>query len=528
MTGVHTIGISRPASPPTARMVGNKAANLARLASLGLRVPPAIALETSVCREYVALGRLPADFAAQLGDGLRELERATGLGLGGRCPLVLSIRSSPAVSMPGMLETVLDVGLTEATVQGLIRRTGDHWLAWDAYRRLVRSFGTVVCAVPDEVFDSVEHQHLGQSSARELGELDPLAMRDVARAQASVLQARTPRGLPPDPTEQVLMAVEAVLRSWSAPRAAAYRRMNGIDDDAGTGVLIQAMVFGNAGPRSGSGVGFTRNPATGGDELYVDFAFNAQGEDIVAGRHVVVDSALLPGVLPGIHRELVEARALLEREFLDMQDFEFTVEDGLLYFLQTRDAKRTPWAALRVAVDLVHAGLLDTETAMTRLLAYDLSAIERKVARPGVGQRCLAHGVPASPGTVTGAISLARDLPGRANDPPAILVRHDLATDDIRALSAAGALLTAVGSRTSHAAVVARQLNRPCVVGCTDLVVDEAARTCVLGGTLLHDGDSVTLDGDSGAVYLGAVPVITERPDALLETVRRWEIVAAG
>lgn len=521
---IETFFIGSGSSGPTLtpELVGGKAANLARLDRLGLRVPPALALGTSVWRDYVANGnRLPDTFREQIAAAMKRLEGATGLVFGGRTPLVVSVRSSPGTSMPGMLETVLDVGLNPDLVRGLIRRTGNAWLAWDGYRRLARSCGEVVNRAPSAEFDQLETMVLGQCGAHALDELDPVTMRSLALEEAALVNSRTTGMLPLDPLDQLVAAVAAVLQSWSAPRAAAYRRAMGIADDLGTGVLIQAMVFGNAGPRSGSGVGFTRNPSTGVDELFVDFAFNAQGEDVVSGRQVVHGAERLRSLLPDAYRELLLARRTLERGFLDMQDVEFTIEEGTLYFLQTRDAKRTPWAALQVAIDLVQDGLIRPEDALERLAAYDLDTISRSAVR-AAGVARLAEGIPAVPGAVSGPLRLGNAPPDADEWRRAILVRRELATEDFPALVRASGLVTALGGRTSHAAVVARQLNTPCVVGCTGLEIDTTRRTCTIGGTRLYEGDVITIDGDTGVVYAGELPIITERPEALLTMVRAW------
>jgi pyruvate, orthophosphate dikinase len=527
MSDLHFIGGRQSDAALTAALVGNKAANLARLDALGLRVPPAVALDTSVCQAFMAAGALSDDLVTRLAAAIRQIEQATGLTLGGRQPLLLSVRSSPPASMPGMLETVLNVGLAEQTVPGLIRRTGNPWLAWDAYRRAVRSIGEVVHGLEPGLFDAAEARRLAADGARSIDELDPLSLRDLAREQADLLRLHVRERLPQEPLRQVVAAVEAVLRSWTAPKAGAYRRVNGIADDTGTGVVIQAMVFGNAGPRSGSGVGFTRNPATGEDELYMDFVFNAQGEDVVAGRNTVGDSALLPQVLPQVCAELQTARRLLESEFRDMQDFEFTVDEGQLFFLQTRDAKRTPWAALQVAVDLVRGGVIDVPTALVRLAGYDLPSITRTSVPAGASATCLAKGTGAAPGVVSGTPVVSA---GRAQQlgptAPVIMVRPEVTTDDFPGLSVAAGMLTAVGGRTSHAAVVARQLSKPCIVGCAPLRVDEVAHACTIGDRTFHEGDVITIDGDTGCVYAGVVPMVIERPDALLAVVEGWQAVA--
>ena len=502
--------------------VGGKAANLARLQRLGLAVPPALALTTDLARVFMDTRALPADFRHRVEVWIGGLERAARAAFGGHAPLIVSVRSSPPSSMPGMLGTVLDVGMTEEAAGSLIRRTGSPWLAWDTYRRFTRSFAEHVAGCPAAPFERITGEHLAAAGAATLQDLDPISMRDLARASARLFADLSGAPLPLDPVTQVVAAVEAVLRSWTSSAATQYRRLNGLDDTTGTGVLIQAMVFGNSGPRSGSGVAFTRDPATGRPDLYVDFAFNGQGEDVVAGRLPVVDSERLPAILPGIWAQLDSARSLLEREFRDMQDFEFTVDEGRLFYLQTRPGKRTPWAALRIAADLVRDGVVNEATAVERLARYDLDAIRRTVLAPGPHDQPIARATPASVGVVSGAVvfdaARARDPEGR----PTILLRSELTTDDIAGLATAAGVLTTFGGRTSHAAVVARQLGKVCLVGCAELRVDEGGRSGSLGRRHLREGDELTLDGETGFVYDGRVPVVTERPIQEAALVERW------
>jgi pyruvate,orthophosphate dikinase len=527
MSDAFFIGARRSDDRLTPEIVGNKAANLARLDRLGLRVPPALALTTALSRDYFGRGALPADFRARLAGSIRQLEDATGLMFGQRRPLLLSVRSSPPQSMPGMLETVLNVGLTEQTVRALIRHTGNPWLAWDSYRRLIFSFADVVHGLDLRPFDALTAAHLAAAGAESVHELDPLSLRDLALAAAELLERAAGRPLARDPIAQLVAAVEAVLQSWHSPRARDYRRMNAMDETIGTGVLVQSMVFGNAGARSGSGVGFTRNPATGADELYIDFLFNAQGEDVVSGRYPVTDAALLAEILPDLYAELAAVRAMLEHEFGDMQDFEFTIDEGQLFFLQTRAGKRTPWAAVRIAADLVEAGVVDPATALQRLAPYDLSAIVRTIVQPRPGDAPLARAIPAGIGVATGGLAFdaarARQLAGRH---PVVLARPELTTDDIGGLDAAAGIVTTFGGRTSHAAVVARQLGKACLVGCGDLLVHEAARACSIAGRCFREGDVVTLDGEGGLIYSGEIPVAHERPVDALALIDSWKVHA--
>jgi pyruvate, orthophosphate dikinase len=502
---------------------GVKGVNLARLDRLGLRVPPALVLNTALSQAFQASGALPAGFAVQLAASLRQLEDATGLTLGGSRPLLLSVRSSPVVAMPGVLDSLLNVGLTEAGVHRLIRRTGNSWLAWDCYRRVVRAFGEAGNRPASAAFDRLAADHLSRAGARELQELDPISMRDLACDSAALLRGAGPRPLPDDPLAQVVRAVELVLTSWNAPRAREYRQICGVEEDAGMAVLVQAMVLGNGGARSGSGVGFTRNPANGDDELYVDFLFNAQGEDLVSGRAAVQDGAVMPEVMPEIWRELERAKPVLEREFADMQDFEFAVEDGELFFLQTRHGQRTAWAAARIAVDLVRSGIVDRSAALQQLAPYDLRDVAHRSISPDPGRLPIASAAPAGPGVATGSVVFdVERARQRAATEPVILVRSAISVDDLSGIAAAGGVLSAGGGRTSDAAVVARQLGKVCLVGCASLHVDEALAACMLGSRALHEGDVITIDGDSGLIYAGRVDVVIDRPDEALAIIESW------
>jgi len=520
---IATDDAGRPA-PLSAMDVGSKAANLQRLAALGLRVPPAFVVTAASCAEYLAAGRcVPAGLREHLRTAVRHLEHTTGRHLGGRHPLLVSVRSSPPVSMPGMLDTVLNVGLTEPAVHGLVRVAGNPWLAWDAYRRFARGYAEIVMACPPAPFDRLVDGHLQSAGVTSVQELDPLAMRDLARASVALARALAGAPIPVDPEEQLESAIAAVFRSWTSARAREYRRLTRLDDETGTAVVVQAMVFGNGGGMSGSGVGFTRDPSTGADALYVDFLFNAQGEDVVSGRYPVVGTSDLATALPGVYQELLASKPLLESALGDMQDFEFTVEDGRLYFLQTRAGKRTPWAALRIAVDLVRAGLTSPSAALESLRPYDLSAIDRVRLPADAEANRIARGVGAGLGVASGAVVFDADRAcARAGVEPVILVRPDIATDDVAGIAAAAGVLTAVGGRTSHAAVVARHLGKVCVVGCTELHIDLARRRATLGAHGLSEGDPVTLDGETGCVHAGVVPVTRERPEALLAVVEQW------
>jgi pyruvate,orthophosphate dikinase len=518
------------AALPPASVVGAKARGLLELSRLGLPVPPAFVLGTAVCREYFARrGGLPDAVGKMLATGLARLEEATGRQLGSaRRPLLLSVRSGAPVSMPGMMETLLNIGLSDRTLPGLLRMTGNPRLARDCYRRVVRDFSTVVHGASPAVFDAIMERHCAEegSSAREL---DSGTLASITAESLEAALAHTGEPFPQSPMDQLLLAVEAVLRSWESDKARHYRRLNRIDDSLGTAVIVQAMVFGNAGTNSGAGVGFTRDPATGENRLYLDFLLNAQGEDVVAGRADVDDAGTLARRLPQVAAELEQIKQVLEREQRDMQDLELTVESGRLYLLQTRSGKRTPWAALRIAVDLVREGRITPAEALVRLEGLDVERIERTILKDGHPEP-IASAVSA--GLVVAAGCLVLDANRAAvlarEGAEVILARPDIQTADIEGIAAAQGVLTATGGRTAHAAVVARQLGKVCLVGCRALRIDPDGRSCLLGQRRLAEGDEVTLDGESGRIYAGRLPVVRERPVAELAEVSRWRTAKAA
>ena len=513
-------GAGLPPGGPDA--VGAKAFNLARMADAGLPVPPAFVLPTSWCRALRDGIADEAAVAAALESGMQRLEATTGLGFGSaRRPLLVSVRSGGAVSMPGMLETVLDVGLNTAGVEGLLRLTGNPRLAWDSFRRLVQGYAEVVQGLPAAPFDELVAAALAESEAESERDLDHRALHGLAFAMLERFRSLAGKPFPTEPRAQLLAAVMAVFRSWDAPKAVTYRRLNGLDDSAGTAVTVQAMVYGNAGGASGAGVGFTRDPATGERGLYVDFAFNGQGEDVVAGRRATDGGARLARMLPSVFGQLEAMCGTLEALSGDAQDFEFTVQTGALWLLQTRRAKRTPWAALRIAVELVEEGLLSPAEARGLLRGIDAATVVRtRFANPGP---VLARAQVASVGVVSGRIALDSAAAERlAQSGPAILVRQETVTEDIAGMASAVGILTAMGGRTSHAAVVARQLGRVCLVACPELVIDLARRTCCIGGQDFAEGDPLSLDGNEGTVHAGLLEAVAERPERELAAIAAW------
>ena len=530
---VLLIGAGAAAAPAvSAESVGFKAYNLWRMKEAGMTVPPAFVLGTRFCQEYYRNHRKAARGLQELlASRLRDLERATGLGFGSaRKPLIVSVRSGAAVSMPGMLDTVLDIGLCDASVPGLLRLTGNPRLAWDSYRRLVCSFAEVVQQIPSARFEAILAERMREAGVAIAAELDFQSLRTLTRDYLDLYEEQVGAPFPQQPREQLEAAVIAVWDSWASDKAVQYRRLNNLSDDGGTAVTVQRMVYGNAGGTSGAGVAFTRDPASGEASLYLDFMFNAQGEDIVSGRRNAADADRLATALPAVFDELQRVARLLEKQFRDMQEFEFTVQEGKLYILQTRTGKRTPWAALRIAVDQVEEALIEPDAALARLAEIDLSRIQRTKIAATSGSAPLCRGVPAGMGVAVGDLALdsnrAQEIAREGRS--AILVRDRAATEDIAGIEAAAGVLTALGSRTSHAAVVARQLNKPCIVACPGLTLDMARRRCCLVGRWLNEGEVLSLDGQSGDVFAGAVTVELEKPAQWLAQVASWRAARAA
>lgn len=514
------IGVSGRDDEHTPAISGAKAALAWRIAQMGLPVPPAFALPTTLCAG-VNRGEPQALEALDRGlrDGIARLEQAMQRRFGDlRRPLLVSVRSGAAQSMPGMLATVLNVGLNGDSVRGLIGLTGNPRLAWDSYRRFVQNYAETVLGTAPPPYDACRAAMVRAEGVDDERNLDPEALERLT----GELRGIAGRAIPDEPMDQLRAAARAVYRSWDGARAAEYRRLYGLDAAAGTAVMVQAMVFGNAGGASGAGVAFSRNPATGAKELYVDFLFDAQGEDVVAGRRSPTDAASLAVRLPRAANELAAGVARLEREFRDVQDVEFTVEEGKLFFLQTRAAKRTPLAALRILVDLVREGVIDETAALARAASVDLE--RAKTTRFADAAPAAARAIAASPGVASGRVAFdsARIKAVADGAEPVILVRHDTSTDDVAGFAAATGILTATGGRTAHAAVVARQLGKVCLVGCRELTIDEQGRSGAVGGRRIAEGDWVSLDGESGEVSLGRREIVADVPRAELAEIESW------
>jgi len=510
-------GQTPPHHKPTRENMGSKAHNLLRMAAIGLPVPPALVIGTHYTRS-------PDDSMLPLFSvGLPALESATDMVLGDpRQPLIVSVRSGAPVSMPGMMETLLNIGLCEVTLPGLLRQTGNPRLVWDAYRRLIATYGEVVAGLPGALFE----EELNRSTqGRDERLLDFSELRDLSQRFLALYQEHAGEAFPQDVRTQLSGAVNAVFASWHLSKARTYREMHEIDDAMGTAVTIQRMVFGNSGCHSGAGVGFTRDPTLGETTMWVDFLANAQGEDVVAGQRNAHGHDVLAQTAPDAWNELQTIAIRLEQEFSDMQDFEFTVQDGALYMLQTRSGKRTPLAAARIALDLLDEGQIDAETALERTHSLQdsdlamLRLVTQKADKPGTELVTpLAQAMSACHGVVSGEIALdeQRAQERAAAGVPVVLVRQDAQTSDIAALDVAAGLLTQRGARTAHAAVVARQMNKVCLVACSGLYIDETRRSVRFNEREFAEGDVITLDGNEGLVYAGQVATASVTDDALL------------
>jgi pyruvate,orthophosphate dikinase len=511
-------------------VIGNKALGLQHLVQAGLPVPPGFVLSTECCRRFLASGKsMTPELESLLDAGVRELEKMTRCRLGDRRrPLLVSVRSGAAVSMPGMMQTILNVGLNDDALHGLIRSTGHPRFAWDSWRRLIQAYAETVCGLSAAPFEEALLDAVRRADVPSESELDVAALRGVCEAALDLFERGTGNTFPRDPREQLTRAVAAVFGSWDGEPARRFRRLHQLDDAAGTAATIQVMVFGNMGQTSGSGVAFTRDPATGEDRLYVDFLSDAQGEDVVSGRRTAQGADDLLLRLPAVHAELERIRHQLESLFGDAQDFEFTVQEGRLFLLQTRDAKRTPWAGLRIAVDLARSRVISRVTALERLDRLDLETIELHVLAVDDTPAALARGVPAGPGVATGRVALDSEAATRMSNAGdrVILVRRDPSTSDLAGMAVADGILTMVGSRTSHAAVVARDLSKVCIVGCAAVSIEPTRRRFRIGNREFGEGDVLTLDGNDGRIYAGRIEVVRRRPLDLLATVDAWRAEA--
>src|SRR5499427_1987420 len=499
-------------------VLGGKGAGLAEMTNAGLPVPPGFTIQTEACREYMR-GGLSPDVDKQTDEALAKLESLQGQKLGqGDNPLLVSVRSGAKFSMPGMMDTILNLGLNDESVEALARRSNNPRFANDSYRRLIQMFGNVVLDIPKEAFDEVFEAKKKQKKAKLDTDLDAKALKEVIEEYKKVVKKHAKRDFPQNPQEQLVMARDAVFRSWQNERAKHYRRINNISDDLGTAVNVQAMVFGNLGDTSGTGVGFTRNPATGTKEFYGEYLMNAQGEDVVSGVRTPVPILELEKAMPSVYNQLRDIATRLEKHYRDMQDFEFTIQDGKLYMLQTRNGKRTGLAAVRVALQMVDEGLIKKEEAIFRVEPNQLyDFLVPRLDEKGQKIEVLAKGLPASPGAAVGQIVFTADeaveKAGHGKKVPVILVRAETTPEDIHGMEVAKGILTSRGGMTSHAAVVTRGMGKCCVAGAGDVDVNEKVREMRVKGQVFKEFDWISLDGTTGRVIKGKLNTIPANAD---------------
>jgi pyruvate, orthophosphate dikinase len=500
--------------------LGGKGAGLAEMTNAGLPVPPGFTIQTEACREFMRTGgKLPPEVDQQMAGALRRLEELEDRKLGNHeNPLLVSVRSGAQFSMPGMMDTILNLGLNDQSVEALARRSKNARFAYDSYRRLIQMFGNVVLEVPKAAFDEVFEARKKQQKAKLDTDLDAKALREIAEEFKRVVRKHAKRDFPQDPLEQLRLARDAVFHSWNNERARHYRRMNLISEELGTAVNVQAMVFGNLGETSGTGVGFTRNPATGAKEFYGEYLMNAQGEDVVAGIRTPLPISELERAMPEVYRQLREITTRLEAHYRDLQDFEFTVMDGRLYMLQTRNGKRTGRAAVHIAIDMVSEGLIDKAEAIFRVepnQLYDF-LLPRLDETSGKIEE-LTKGLPASPGAAVGQIVFSADeavkRTGTARKTPVVLVRSETTPEDIHGMEVAVGILTSRGGMTSHAAVVTRGMGKCCIVGASEVRVSEKNREMRVGKQVFKEGDWISLDGSTGRVLKGQLKTLAASPD---------------
>ncbi len=504
-------------------ILGGKGANLAEMVGIDLPVPPGFTISTEVCNLFAkSESRIPANAEEEILTNLERLADLTQQGFGDEeNPLLVSVRSGSKFSMPGMMDTVLNLGLNDKTVEGLARKSKDRRFVLDCYRRLLHMFGDVVMGIPKKKFEEILKHKKKEKKIEYDFELSEKALEELISEYKRLIKRDSGKNFPQNVRDQLLMAISAVFKSWNNPRAVTYRRLNYIPDDLGTAVNIQQMVFGNFGENSATGVGFTRNPATGDKELYGEYLFNAQGEDVVAGIRTPSPLKSLEKEMPSAYKELKEITNRLEKHYRDVQDFEFTIQEGYLYMLQTRSGKRTGQAAVKIAVDLVEEGLISKEQAILMVEPEALNQLLHPVfdARERQKYEVLAGGLAASPGAAAGQVVFTADdaVAWKKEGKKVILVREETSPDDIHGMSASQGILTATGGMTSHAAVVGRQMGKPSVVGCGEIKFDEEQKIFQVGKTQVKEGDWISIDGTLGEVLHGQIP---SQPSEIIQVIR--------
>ncbi len=519
-------------------LLGGKGANLAEMCLLGLPVPPGFTITTEMCTYFYSNGNTyPDTLKAQIKTAIEAIEKEMNCRFGDETnPLLLSVRSGARVSMPGMMDTVLNLGLNDKTVAGLAKRSGDARFAWDSYRRFIQMYGDVVLGVDHDMFEDILDTVKRRENISHDTAISAEGWQDIVAQFKKLVADETGHPFPDDPEQQLWGAVGAVFQSWMVPRAITYRRLNNIPEDWGTAVNVQAMVFGNMGDNCATGVAFTRDPSTGENRFYGEYLMNAQGEDVVAGirtpQHLTIkgkeanhsDLPAMEETLPEMFHELMRIRDILEEHYRDMQDIEFTIQSGKLYMLQTRTGKRTAAAALKIAVDMAAEKLITKEEAVLRIAPEAIDQLLHPMLDPAAEKDTLTKGLPASPGAASGILSFhADDAEQKAKlGHHVILCRIETSPEDIHGMHAAEGILTARGGMTSHAAVVARGMGRPCVAGASALNINYQDKTLTIGGTVLNAGDTVTIDGATGEVFAGSVSTIQPDLSGDFETLMEW------
>ena len=506
-------------------LLGGKGAGLAEMSKAGVPVPPGYTVTTDVCRYFYANGKkLPAGFDKEFKAAMETLQKMAGKRFGDRKnPLLVSVRSGAKFSMPGMMDTILNLGMNEDALHGLAEATGNERFAWDSYRRFIHMFANVVMEIPKDKFEHILSAKKQARGAKADTDLNAKDLKELVAEFKALYLKETGEDFPSDPWKQLTAARDAVFKSWMNERAITYRKLNKIADDLGTAVNVQSMVFGNLGNDCATGVGFTRNPSTGQKEFYGEYLVNAQGEDVVAGIRTPKHISELEREMPKVYAQLRQITSKLEKHYRDIQDFEFTIERNVLYMLQTRIGKRTAPAAIKIAVDMVKEKLITKEEALMRLEPEQINQLLHPVIDPKAQLKVIAKGLPASPGAATGkAVFTADDAAERGTTEPVILVRLETNPDDIHGMNAAQGILTARGGMTSHAAVVARGMGKPCVAGCEDIRVSEHERTFAINGTTVRENDWVTIEGSTGRVIMGKVPLIEPTLSGEFKTFMDW------
>lgn len=501
-------------------LLGGKGANLAEMVRIGLPVPPGFTIATTACREYLKTGQFPIGLRDEINESLTSLEKELGKTFGGvKNPLLVSVRSGAKFSMPGMMETVLNVGITPEVAQSMADISGNPRFAWDSYRRFIEMYGKIVCDVEAEEFHKVQLRILAANGVESIQELDTDGLQALAAGFIKVIEVTTGKDFPTDPREHLIDSIEAVFKSWNSERATLYRRRERIPSDIGTAVNIQSMVFGNLSDDSGTGVAFTRNPSNGEIGSYGDYLQKAQGEDVVAGIRTPMSLDEFGVIEPGVHAELEKIMVMLEAHYKDLCDIEFTIERGKLYILQTRVGKRTAEAAFRIALQFVEEGIITMDEALGRTSGDQLAMLMFPQFDTRGSLVEIARGIPASPGAAVGeaVFDSKRAFDMSKAGKKVILVRRETSPDDLVGMVAAEGILTSRGGKTSHAAVVARGMGKTAICGTDSISVDERANLFTVGSHTIHEGDIISIDGTSGVVYLGAVPVVASTVTSYLE-----------